>query len=149
MEWLVGRGTIKIMDACKTAGLKAPYWTTSEISVKLSFPLNVKLGGAIDGAHDGAKDDKLIFKLDGAIDGAIDGATKATKRKLSVLLKAIVSNEGKRTPDYKEITKLGSERTMERYIEQLKEVRFIEFKGTAAQTGGYFITDKLKKIIGS
>jgi len=169
MEWLVGRGTIKIMDACKTAGLKAPYWTTSEISVKLSFPLNVKLGGAIDGAHDGAKDDKLIFKLggaidgahdgakddklifklDGAIDGAIDGATKATKRKLSVLLKAIVSNEGKRTPDYKEITKLGSERTMERYIEQLKEVRFIEFKGTAAQTGGYFITDKLKKIISS
>jgi ATP-dependent DNA helicase RecG len=145
----IGRGTIKIMDACKAAGLKAPKWTTSETSVKLSFPLNVKLGGANDGADDGAKDDELFFKLDGAIDGAIDGATKATKRKLSVLLKAIVSNEGKRTPDYKEITKLGSERTMERYIEQLKEVGFIEFKGTAAQTGGYFTTDKLKKIISS
>jgi ATP-dependent DNA helicase RecG len=145
----IGRGTIKIMDACKAAGLKAPNWTTSETSVKLSFPLNVKLGGAIDGAYDGAKDDKLLFKLDGAIDGAIDGATKATKLKLSVLLKAIVNNEGIRTPDYKELTKLGSERTMERYIEQLKGVGFIEFKGTAAQTGGYFITDKLKKIISS
>ncbi|KOH42629.1 RNA-binding domain-containing protein [Sunxiuqinia dokdonensis] len=145
----IGRGTIKIMDACKTAGLKAPKWTTSESSVKLSFPLNVKLGGATDGANGGASNDTLTTKLDGAIDGAIDGATKATKRKLSVLLKAIVSNEGKRTPDYKGITKLGSGRTMERYIEQLKEVGFIEFKGTAAQTGGYFITDKLKKIISS
>jgi ATP-dependent DNA helicase RecG len=71
------------------------------------------------------------------------------KHKLSVLLKTIISEESKRTPDYKEITKLGSERTMERYIEQLKEVGFIEFKGTAAQTGGYFITEKIKKIISS
>lgn len=64
-----------------------------------------------------------------------------------MLLKAIVENEGKRTPDYKTITNLGSKRTMERYIGQLKEAGFIEFKGTAAQTGGYFITDKLRKII--
>lgn len=139
----IGRGTIKIIDACKASGLKAPKWITTEISVKLSFPLNVKL----DGATDGANDDALTSKLDGAIDGAIDGATKTTKRKLSILLKAIVVNEGKRTPDYKEITRLGSERTMERYIEQLKEVGFIEFRGTAAQTGGYYTTDKLKKMI--
>lgn len=109
----------------------------------------MKLGGATDGAHDGAFDNSLNSKLDGAIDGAIDGATKATKGKLSVLLQAIVNNEGKRIPDYKETTKLGSERTMERYVEQLREAGFIEFKGSAAQTGGYFITDKLKKIIRS
>lgn len=145
----IGRGTIKIMDTCKAAGLKVPKWTTTETSVKLAFPLNVKLGGATDGAHDGAFDDSLNSKLDGAIDGAIDGATKATKGKLSVLLQAIVNNEGKRIPDYKETTKLGSERTMERYVEQLREAGFIEFKGSAAQTGGYFITDKLKKIIHS
>lgn len=145
----IGRGTIKIMDACKAAGLKAPKWTTTDTSVKLAFPLNVKLGGAADGANDGATDDTLASKLDGAIDGAIDGATKSTKSKLSSLLRAIVDNEGKRIPDYKEITNLGSERTMERYVEQLREVGFIEFKGSAAQTGGYFITDKLKKIIRS
>ncbi len=143
----IGRGTIKIMDACKAAGLKAPKWTTTDTSVKLAFPLNVKLGGAVDGAVDGATDDTLASKLDGAIDGAIDGATKSTKSKLSSLLRAIVDNEGKRIPDYKEITNLGSERTMERYVEQLREAGFIEFKGSAAQTGGYFITDKLKKII--
>ncbi len=143
----IGRGTIKIMDSCKAAGLKTPQWTTTETSVKLSFPLNVKLGGATDGAFGGGMDDYLTSNIDGAIDGATDGATKATKHKLSDLLKAIVENEGKRTPDYKAITNLGSERTMERYFEQLKEMGFIEFKGAAAQTGGYFITDKLWKII--
>lgn len=143
----IGRGTIKIMDACKAAGLQAPIWTTAETSVKLAFPLNVKLGGAIGGADGGAIDDTVVSKIGGAIDGAIDGATKATKDKLTVLLQAIVNDEGKRTPDYRKVTKVGSERTMERYVEQLREAGFIEFKGSAAQTGGYFITDKLKKII--
>jgi ATP-dependent DNA helicase RecG len=143
----IGRGTIKIIDACKDAGLKAPKWTTTETSVKLAFSLNIKLGGATDGAIDGANDYSLSSKIDGAIDGAIDGTTKTTKNKLSILLKAIVENEGKRTPDYKAITKLGSERTMERYIEQLKAAEFIEFKGTAAHTGGYYLTEKLKRLI--
>jgi len=61
----------------------------------------------------------LNIKLGGATVGAIDGATKRTRSKLSILLKAIVENEGKRTPDYKSITNLGSERTMERYIEHM------------------------------
>lgn len=139
----IGRGTIKIIDTCKAAGLKVPKWTTTETSVKLVFSLNIKLGGATVGAIDGAIDDNLSSK----IDGAIDGATKTTKSKLSILLKAIAENEGKRTPNYKAITNLGSERTMERYIEQLKEAEFIEFKGTAAHTGGYYITKKLKRLI--
>lgn len=123
----IGRGTIKIIDTCKAAGLKVPKWTTTETSVKLVFSLNIKLGGATV--------------------GAIDGATKTTKSKLSILLKAIAENEGKRTPNYKAITNLGSERTMERYIKQLKEAEFIEFKGTAAHTGGYYITKKLRRLI--
>lgn len=64
-----------------------------------------------------SSDFKFRFGLASNIDGATDGATKATKHKLSALLKAIVKSEGKRTPDYKAITNLGSERTMERYIE--------------------------------
>jgi len=106
-----------------------------EIFLKRGFLLKTQVEPAIGGA------------ADGAIDGAIDGAASTTKRKLSVLLKAIACNEGKRTPDFKEITKLGSDRTIERYIEQLKEVGFIYFKGSAPQTGGYYVTDKLKKII--
>jgi len=36
----------------------------------------------------------------GQNDGAIDGATKALKRKLAVLIKAIWRDEGKNTADY-------------------------------------------------
>ena len=33
---------------------------------------------------------------------------------------------------------------MERYIKMLKEVDLIEFRGEAAQTGGYYLTKKMK-----
>ena len=112
-------------------------------TIVLSFSLRIKFGGATVGAVDGATNNGLFLK----IDGAIDGATKTTKSKLSILLKAIAENEGKRTPDYKSVTNLGSERAMERYIGQLKEAGFIEFKGSAAHTGGYYLTEKLKRLI--
>ena len=141
----IGRGTLKIIEACNEAGLKAPVWNTTENSVKLTFYTRIKLGAASDGAIDGTTNEKD----DGAIDGAIDGATKEVKRKLTVLLKAIANDEGKRTPDYRETTKLGSDRTMERYIQLLRDAKLIVFKGDAPQTGGYYLTaelkDKLKK----
>ena len=131
----IGRGTIMIADECKKAHLKTPVWNIEEHTVKLTFFSNVKLGGAIDRA--------VANVNDGAIDGAIDGATKGVKEKLSILLKAIATNEGNRAPEY--ITAIRvSERTIERYLQQLKEAQLIEFRGEAAQTGGYYLTNKLK-----
>lgn len=78
---------------------------------------------------------------DAIIEGAIEGATKGVKEKLAVLLTAIVVDEGKRVPDYKETTGL-SESSLERYIKLLKEANLIEFKGESAQTGGYYLTKK-------
>lgn len=92
-------------------------------------------------------EESAVNTVDMNIDGAIDGATIATKKNLGKLLKIIVESEGKRAPDYRNLSNLGSERTIERYINQLREVGFIEFKGTAAQTGGYYITDKLKTML--
>ena len=69
------------------------------------------------------------------------------KVKLGMLLKAIINDEGKRIPDYKEATKLGSDRTMERYIQQLRDANLIEFRGESTQTGGYFLTEKAKEKI--
>ncbi len=135
----IGRGTIMIAEECKKAGLKAPEWIIGEQTVKLTFYSKTKLGGAVDGAVDGAKEKDN----GGAIDGAIDGATKGVKERLSLLLKEIAADEGKRAPDY--IKAIGvSERTMERYLQQLKEADLIEFKGDAAQTGGYYLTKKVQ-----
>lgn len=139
----IGRGTIMILDECKKAGLKAPVWDIGEQSVKLTFLGNSKIGGASGGAIDGAITEDNDGAIDGAIDGTIDGATKKVKEKLSTLLKAIAKNEGNRAPEY--ITAISvSERTMERYLQQLKKAEFIEFRGEAAQTGGYYLSKKMK-----
>ena len=60
-----------------------------------------------------------------------------------MLLSAIAANEGNRVPDYKKATGL-TDKSMERYIKQLKEVGLIEFKGDALHTGGYYLTKKIK-----
>lgn len=79
----------------------------------------------------------------GTSGGTIGGATKGVKEKLIILLTAIAANEGKRVPDYKEITQLPDS-TMEGYIKRLKEADLIEFRGDASQTGGYYLTKKMK-----
>ncbi|MBD1426084.1 hypothetical protein [Sphingobacterium arenae] len=80
----------------------------------------------------------------GQNDGAIDGATKALKRKLVVLIKAIWSDEGKNIADYTADTNLGSQRTLERYMQQLRKGGLVEFRGDATQTGGYYLTETLR-----
>ena len=127
----IGRGTLKIIDACKQAGIKAPVWEIGEQTIKLTFFSDVKLGAA---AKEASK---------GAIEGAIEGVTKGVKDKLAILLAAIAANEGNRVPDYKETTGL-TDSSMERYIKQLKDGGLIEFKGEAAHTGGYYLTKKIK-----
>ena len=81
--------------------------------------------------------------IDGAIDGATDGATKGVKEKLTILLSAIVANEGNRAPQYIKAVEV-SERTLERYLQRLQESGLIEFRGDATQTGGYYLTAKMK-----
>lgn len=131
----IGRGTLKIIDACKQAGIKPLVWEIGESTVKLTFFSDVKLGGEIDGANKG------LGK--GITEGAIEGATKGVKEKLVKLLSSIAANEGSRAPDYKEDTGL-SDSSIERYIKQLRDVGLIEFKGEAAHTGGYYLTRKMK-----
>jgi len=76
-------------------------------------------------------------------DGVIVGVTKAVKDKLKILLKAIAVDQGKRIPYYKKAANLDdSERTLERYIQQLREAFLVEFRGDAPKTGGYYLTDE-------
>lgn len=100
--------------------------------------------GASEGAIKGAKKSKTDGVFEGVIEGAIEGATKGLKEKLVDLLKAIAINEGKRVPDYRESTGTADS-SIERYIKQLKEAGLIEFIGDAPQTGGYYLTKKMKE----
>lgn len=86
--------------------------------------------------------------LEEIIGDAIAITSKSVTRKLALLLKAIIIEEGLRTPDYHSATRLGSERTIERYLQQLKIAKLIEFIGDSPKTGGYFVTENIKEKIG-
>lgn len=82
--------------------------------------------------------------------GVFVGVTKGVKEKLKAIIKAIAEEEGKRIPFYNSTANLDeSDRTIERYMQQLREADLIEFRGEASQTGGYYLTDELKKTIES
>ncbi len=85
--------------------------------------------------------------MDRHFDGAIDSATKQVKKRLGIILKAILTDEGKRAPDYAAAIKIGSTRTIERYVHQLRDARFIEFRGETARPVGTFITEEWRNTL--
>ncbi len=110
-------------DAPEVSGVRERGSAGARNNVKLTFFSNSRIGGGVD--------------------GGVDGATKGVKERLSALLKGIVTQEGNRAPEY--ITALGvSNRTLERYLQQLKEAGLIEFRGEASQTGGYYLTNEMR-----
>jgi ATP-dependent DNA helicase RecG len=133
----IGRGTLKIIEACKKAGLKPPVWETGEQVVRLIFFSKVKLDSATDRVIDSA--------TDRVIDRVIDRATKDVKNRTASVLKAIVSTEGGNNKDYVNMTDIpiGS---IGRFIKDLKKAELIEFKG-APRTGGYYLTERMKSLL--
>jgi Predicted transcriptional regulator containing an HTH domain and an uncharacterized domain shared with the mammalian protein Schlafen len=93
--------------------------------------LNDKVEGAIEGV------------IEGAIEGAIEGVTKRVKEKLTAVLSVIAANEGKRTPEYAQITGINA-KSLERYITTLRNAELIFFSQKATQIGGYYLTDELR-----
>lgn len=81
------------------------------------------------------------------IEEELSEITETNLSKLTTLLIQIIVNEGKRRPDYVELTKLGGDSTVKRFIDQLRSVDLIEYRGEAKHTGGYFKTKKLENII--
>jgi len=78
------------------------------------------------------------------IEGAIEGVSTRLKDKLGKTLKAIIENEHKRIPEYVKLTGYTA-KTLERYIKQLKDAGLIDFTDGGTKTGGYLITELLKK----
>lgn len=109
---------------------------------KAIIPFTV-VEGAVKGVGKGSAEGAIKGAIKGAIEGAVEGATRGVKEKLAILLTAIAVDEGKRVPDYKEITQLPDS-TIEGYIKRLKEAELIEFRGEASHIGGYYLTKKMK-----
>lgn len=134
----IGRGTLKIIEDFKKAGLKSPVWSSDSNSVKLTFLSDAQFNKPVDETVGGT--------IGGIVDGTIDGTTIEVKRKLKDLLLVIYKGEGKKAKDYADSVDV-SQRTIERYVKLLTDSDLIEFKGTSNQTGGYYVAEKVKKVI--
>ena len=131
----LGSGVLNVNRLIKEYTDKGTVQFIEGVTFKTIVPVGSNdlegIGGAIGGA------------IGGVIGGVIEGATTGVKEKLSKLIAAIYANEGKKTPDLIKVVKV-SERSIERYLKQLRDAGLIEFKGDSALIGGYYLTEKMK-----
>ncbi len=121
-----------------------------EDTFRTTIPLKLEPDGASDGVSEGVTDGVYANEkwriVEGVIEGAIEGATKGVKEKLVHVLFVIALNEGLRIPEYQDETSY-SYGSLERYLKKLRSVDLIEFRGTSANTGGYYLTSKAMEKI--
>lgn len=149
----LGRGTIKLLEDCRNAGLKDPVWKDSIDGITLTFygpkalapKKDVRIDGVSDGVNDGVSDGVNRLIDDGVNDGVIDGVSDGVRAEIIRVVELIITKEGVNVLDI--ATKRGkSKPTLERYLRTAKEVGIIEFKG-APKTGGYYLTKKMQSKI--
>ena len=106
-----------------------------------------RIDGAIDGTNDAANDavnDAVNDAINDAVNdavkrGLIDAVSDAVNDALIDAVKAIIANNNG-VPINEVMNKTGkSNATVKRYLQILKTIDFIEFKG-AAKTGKYYMT---------
>lgn len=138
----IGRGTLKIIDACKQAGLKIPVWDIGEHTVKLTFYSNEKL---IEVTNE-TENDAVNYAVNDAVNdavkkGLIDAVSDAVNDALIDAVKAVVNSDNGASIT-QIMDKTGkSNAQVKRYIQKLKNLDLIEFIGSP-KTGKYFLTKK-------
>lgn len=129
----IGRGTLKILDACKEAGLKMPVWSTDSNSVKLIFFSKVKLqtpGGSVD--------ETAIRQLINAVSKDV---TEVVRRRLVRIIEIIHAKPGIKIKDL--INELDvAERTVKDNLKLLSDTGLIIYEGSK-KAGGYYASKKL------
>jgi ATP-dependent DNA helicase RecG len=143
----IGRGTLKIIEACKEAGLKEPKWTVENSMVKLTFYSSVarstkRIEGVTKGVIEGVTKE-TARKIEGIIEGVTEGVTEGVKFRIEQIVQLLSTKEGLKTSEIELLLNIPA-KSIERYVKQLKDKNIIEFKG-AARTGGYFLTKEAAK----
>ena len=131
----IGRGTLLMIEDCKSKGYSKPKWSSNAGSTTVIFPgvtVTARNNDVINDVVNGVVNDALNrAKVDAVNDVVIVGLTD--------IVKALKSAES--GASINDITKTvkKSLRTVQRYLQLLKAIGLIEFKG-AAKTGRYFLT---------
>ncbi len=148
----LGRGTIKMIEECKDAGLPAPSWQQTSNSVILTFNgpkglvENKSLNNAAsDAVNDAVNDAVKTFVHDAVNDAVNDTASDAVIKRLIQEILLLLVQEGKGLKELMNVFHVARA-TMQRDMALLKTHQFVTFKG-ASKTGVYSLTDKFKKEV--
>jgi len=132
-------GTLRMITDCEDNNYPSPEWKTKKNRLELT--LN-SVGHRIK--NDGVSDGVNRVVSDGINDGVIDGVSDGVKKELVEIVKLLKDKEGVNTDDV--VDHLGkSKPTVERYLRLAKDLEMIVFKG-APKTGGYYLTNRIKKV---
>lgn len=145
----LGRGTIKIIEDCKDAGLRAPEWKETSNGVTLTFygPKSLserkKRNDAANDAVSDAVSDALKKKVYDAVSDAVnDAASDAVIDRLIKEVLLLIVEDGKSLKDFMQAFGVARA-TMQRDMALLKAHQFVVFEG-AAKSGVYKLNEKFK-----
>lgn len=135
-----------MIEDCESKGYAKPRWVTNAgvttltfsgvtVTAKTDDAVNDVVNDVVNDAVNDAVNEGLIGAVNDAVNsGLSDVATRIYNQNEGTTIKELIDAVGK------------SHRTIQRYLQILKTINFVEFRG-AAKTGRYFLTDNtLKKI---
>ena len=145
----LGRGTIRVIEECKDAGLKAPEWKETSTGVVLTFhgPKSLserkeRIDAASDAVNDAASDAVKRRVRDAVNDAVNDAASDAVIERLINEVLLLLVEDGKSLKDLMLAFDVARA-TMQRDMALLKAHQFIVFEG-AAKSGVYRLTKDFK-----
>ncbi|PID89533.1 MAG: transcriptional regulator [Bacteroidia bacterium] len=150
----LGRGTIRMIEECKDAGLRTPIWeeTSNRIILTFNGPKSLakkrQTNDAVNDATNDATNDAVKLFISDAVNDAVNDATSDTV--INRLIQEIIIlflNKGKSLKELMNSFDVARA-TMQRDMALLKAHQFVVFKGSS-KTGVYSITDKFRKKIES
>lgn len=148
----LGRGTIRVVEECKDAGLKAPEWKETSTGIVLTFhgPRSLserkeRIDAASDAVNDAVNDAVKRHVRDAVNDAVNDAASDAViKRLVNEVLLLLVEN-GKSLKDLMLAFDVARA-TMQRDMGLLKAHQFVVFEG-ASKSGVYRLAEDFKSKI--
>ncbi len=145
----LGRGTIRVIEECKDAGLKVPEWKETTNGVVLTFygPKGLserkeKSDAASDAINDAASDAAKKLIRDAVSDAANDAASDAVIERLVNEVLLLLVKDGKSLKDLMLAFDVARA-TMQRDMALLKAHQFVVFEG-AAKSGVYRLAKDFK-----
>lgn len=143
-----GRGTINMINECIKRNIPLPSYKYDFSGFIVEFISDKdKTIETIDGANKGVSDGVKAIINKGVSDGVIDGISDGVKEEIASVIDLIANNEGINANNIVAKTDNKSKPSIERYLKLARDLEIIEFKG-ASKTGGYYLTEKIKRITG-